>query len=143
MRFTPGIGPSQVEHESGIASHLACCSSAAIRLLKLIVAPFVSTVPQAPPVAPEDQPYNGTAFGDYDGDGDLDLYGGQGGSNKLYRNNDNGTFTDVTATAGVAGLSATTKGVAWGDYDNDGDLDLYVAQENAAKIGRASCRERV
>lgn len=76
--------------------------------------------------------YNGTAFGDYDGDGDLDLYGGQGGSNKLYRNNDNGTFTDVTSTAGVAGLSATTKGVAWGDYDNDGDLDLYVAQENAA-----------
>ena len=76
--------------------------------------------------------YNGTAFGDYDGDGDLDLYGGQGGSNKLYRNNDNGTFTDVTSTAGVAGLSATTKGVAWGDYDNDGDLDLYVAQESAA-----------
>jgi len=76
--------------------------------------------------------YDGTAFGDYDNDGDLDLYGAQSGSNKLYRNNGNGTFTDVTAAAGVAGPSATSKGVMWADYDNDGDLDLYVAQENAA-----------
>ncbi len=75
-----------------------------------------------------DDGYNGTAFGDYDNDGDLDLYGGQNGANKLYRNNGNGTFTDVTTTAGVAGNSKDTKGVAWGDYDNDGDVDLYVAQ---------------
>ncbi|MCH7764361.1 MAG: VCBS repeat-containing protein, partial [Candidatus Marinimicrobia bacterium] len=76
--------------------------------------------------------YNGTAFGDYDNDGDLDFYGGQTGSNKLYRNNNDGTFTDVTSTAGVAGFSMTTKGVAWGDYDNDGDLELYVANENGS-----------
>ncbi len=76
--------------------------------------------------------YNGTAFGDYDNDGDLDFYGGQSGSNKLYSNDGDGTFTDVTSSAGVAGTSLTTKGVAWGDYDNDGDLDLYVAHQNGA-----------
>ena len=76
--------------------------------------------------------YNGTAWGDYNNDGDLDLYGGQGGSNKLYENNGDGTFTDVTSSAGVAGPSATTRGVSWGDYDNDGDLDLYVAHSDGA-----------
>gem|GEM_PF-5662404 len=76
--------------------------------------------------------YNGTAFGDFDNDGDLDLYGGQAGSNKLYRNDGDGTFTDITVDAGVAGTALTTKGVAWGDYDNDGDLDLYVSQEGGA-----------
>ena len=79
-----------------------------------------------------DDGYSGTAFGDYDNDGDLDLYGGQNGANKLYRNNGDGTFTDVTTTAGVAGTSNDTKGVAWGDYDHDGDLDLYVAQSGAS-----------
>jgi len=74
--------------------------------------------------------YNGTAFGDYDNDGDLDFYGAQSGTNKLYRNNGDGTFTDVAATAGVGAGSLTSRGVAWGDYDNDGDLDLYVAHSN-------------
>jgi hypothetical protein len=77
--------------------------------------------------------YNGSAFGDYDNDGDMDLYGGRASANKLYRNNGNGTFTDVTSAAGVAaGSSDNTKGIAWGDYDNDGDLDLYVAHDDAA-----------
>ncbi len=67
------------------------------------------------------------AWGDYDGDGDPDLYvANDFGRNNLYRNNGDGTFTDVSAEAGVedpaAGMSA-----AWGDSDNDGDLDLYVA----------------
>ncbi|MGH9630721.1 MAG: FG-GAP repeat domain-containing protein, partial [Bryobacteraceae bacterium] len=66
------------------------------------------------------------AWGDYDNDGDPDLYvANDFGRNNLYRNNGNGTFDDVAAAAGVedigAGMSA-----AWSDYDNDGDLDLYV-----------------
>ena len=77
--------------------------------------------------------YNGAAFGDYDNDGDLDLYGGQHVANKLYRNDGDGTFTDVTAASGTAGGSGVTKSMAWGDYDNDGDLDLFVAQETVAE----------
>ena len=52
--------------------------------------------------------------------------------NILYHNNGDGTFTDVTAKAGVAGLSTTGKklwgaAAAWLDYDNDGKLDLFVS----------------
>jgi enediyne biosynthesis protein E4 len=69
----------------------------------------------------------GVAVGDYDNDGYLDLYVTAFGPNILYRNNKNGTFTDVTAAAGVAGGSnewSTSTGFF--DFDRDGDLDLYV-----------------
>ena len=66
------------------------------------------------------------AWGDYNGDRYPDLYvANDFGRNNLYRNNGDGTFTDVAREAGVedigAGMSA-----AWEDYDNDGRLDLYV-----------------
>ncbi len=71
------------------------------------------------------------AWGDYDGDGWPDLYvANEFGSNALYRNRHDGTFEEVAARAGVtdggAGMS-----VAWGDYDGDGDLDLYVSNMHA------------
>ena len=75
--------------------------------------------------------YNGTAFGDYDNDGDLDFYGAQSGTNKLYRNNGDGTFTDVAATAGVDD-SGGSYGVSFADADLDGDLDLFVANASGA-----------
>lgn len=70
---------------------------------------------------------------DYDNDGDMDLYfTSQAGENKLYSNDADGTFTDVTATAGVGGNSTTQDQQAlWGDFDKDGDLDLFVAVNNA------------
>ncbi|MBL0062465.1 MAG: VCBS repeat-containing protein [bacterium] len=49
-----------------------------------------------------------------------------GTPNYLYRNNGNGTFTDVTTAAGVGGDSAQSTCAAWFDYDRDGLLDLYV-----------------
>jgi hypothetical protein len=68
----------------------------------------------------------GVAVGDYNNDGYPDLYVTCFGSNILYRNNGNGTFTDVTREAGVqdGGWSASA---AFVDYDKDGYLDLYVA----------------
>jgi hypothetical protein len=67
------------------------------------------------------------AWGDYNNDGYPDVYvGNEFGENLLYRNNRDGTFTDVTAAAGVRDRGAAM-GVAWGDYDNDGDLDLFVS----------------
>lgn len=80
----------------------------------------------------------GVALLDYDGDGWLDIYLVNGASipslqkesptywNRLYRNNHDGTFTDVTERAGVAGLGYGM-GVAVGDYDNDGFPDLFLA----------------
>ncbi|MDA2931074.1 VCBS repeat-containing protein [Acidobacteria bacterium AH-259-O06] len=67
------------------------------------------------------------AWGDYDDDGDQDLYvANDFGRNNLYRNDGDGTFTDVAAEAGVEDMAADMS-AAWGDYDNDGDLDLYVS----------------
>jgi hypothetical protein len=67
----------------------------------------------------------GAWWGDYDGDGDLDLYVTYYGPNILYRNNGDNTFTDVTGQAGV-GDDSYSAGATWGDYDLDGDLDLYL-----------------
>ncbi len=86
----------------------------------------------------------GVAMFDYNNDGHLDLYFVNGAAlsdpmpagkmpdksdpkfwNRLYRNNGNGTFTDVTERAGVRGHSFGM-GVATGDYDNDGNQDLYI-----------------
>src|SRR5262245_17827323 len=67
----------------------------------------------------------GCAIGDYDNDGYPDILVTAYGSCTLYKNNGNGTFTDVTAKAGVAAPGWTTSAV-WFDYDNDGKLDLFL-----------------
>jgi hypothetical protein len=68
----------------------------------------------------------GCAFGDFDNDGDIDLFFSAVGPNKLYRN-DGVKFTDITDTAQVAGdTSAWGSSCAWFDYNNDGRLDLFV-----------------
>jgi len=66
----------------------------------------------------------GLAVGDYDGDGDPDLYLTNFGSNELWRN-DGGSFVEVTAEAGVAD-SRWSSAATWFDFDRDGDLDLFV-----------------
>ncbi len=69
----------------------------------------------------------GVAAGDYDNDGDVDLYVTNLGSNVLLQNDGSGRFTDVTARAAVAGEGWSTS-AAFVDYDADGDLDLFVAR---------------
>src|SRR2546427_445895 len=91
----------------------------------------------------------GCAFLDYDNDGWMDIYLVNGGKcdfftpdpplrNALYRNNRDGTFTDVTEKAGVA-AGGYGMGVAVGDYDADGWPDLYVSKESgiAKALGKA------
>jgi enediyne biosynthesis protein E4 len=69
----------------------------------------------------------GIAVGDYDNDGFEDIYVTGFGGNTLYHNNGNGTFTDVTKSAGVAG-GAWSASAGFFDYDNDGKLDLFVTR---------------
>jgi hypothetical protein len=68
----------------------------------------------------------GVAVGDYDNDGYPDLYLMGYGRAILYHNNGNGTFTDVTAKAGVGDEGQWSSSAAWIDYDRDGHLDLVV-----------------
>ncbi len=72
------------------------------------------------------------AWGDYDNDGDQDLYLTVNGANRLFRNDGGDNFTDVTAVAGV-GNALFSVGCAFGDLDNDGDLDLYVVNFGAGR----------
>lgn len=83
----------------------------------------------------------GVAVGDYDNDGNEDLFVTEYGHNILYHNNGNGTFTDVTAEAGVAGGGWSTS-AAWVDYDNDGRLDLVVARYMFWDFSDIWCGER-
>ena len=105
----------------------------------------------------------GCAFADYDRDGNLDLYVVNyivfdidenpwcgfkekgiraycepdnfiAQSDTLYRNNGDGTFTDVTKTAGIYNTTGKGLGVVWGDYNNDGALDIYVANDSTENL---------
>ena len=105
----------------------------------------------------------GCAFGDYDRDGWVDLYvsnyltfdaasipprgcvyrgmrvlcgplGLEGESDRLYRNNGDGTFTDVTETAGIADPGHYGLGVVFSDLDNDGWPDIYVANDSVPNL---------
>ena len=89
---------------------------------------------------------------DYDNDGDTDILvlrgawiGTQGQHpNSLLRNNDDGTFTDVTFRAGLGERHYPSGTASWADYDNDGDLDLYIGNETSkglrGKALRAPCQ---
>jgi hypothetical protein len=89
----------------------------------------------------------GCAFFDYDNDGWMDIYLVNSGpsefyrpakplKNALYKNNRNGTFTDVTDRAGVAGGTSFGMGVAIGDYNNDGFPDMFVTSYERCTLYR-------
>ncbi|RIK79132.1 MAG: hypothetical protein DCC67_10850 [Planctomycetota bacterium] len=96
-----------------------------------------SALPNCPTCGPTfaQEQSGGAAAGDFDGDGWVDLYVTRYfDSDVLYRNNRDGTFSDVTLTAFPGGVgNRQTNGAAWGDVDNDGDLDLAVATLNESR----------
>jgi len=99
---------------------------------------------------PEDMG-SGAAWGDYDNDGDPDLFlvneagpltmppdqmKSSPARCRLYRNNGDGTFADVTDQCGLGGLRGCCMGAAWGDYDNDGYRDLFVTAYGENRLFR-------
>ncbi len=75
-----------------------------------------------------------SAWGDFDNDGDLDLFIGfrRGELNKLYRN-DGGTFAEIASSVGLADAE-DTRACGWGDFDSDGNLDLYVGFARSSSV---------
>ena len=77
----------------------------------------------------------GSVWVDYDNDGDIDMFMAKCGgntarrTNQLFRNNGNGSFTEVATIAGLADSIQTWSG-AWADYDNDGDMDCFIGGYN-------------
>ncbi len=71
-------------------------------------------------------------FLDADHDGDLDIFLSCSGRDFLYRNNADGTFTDITDKSGVGGESLNSQKAEFGDFDEDGDLDFTVINEDGA-----------
>jgi len=102
------------------------------RMLRNDAGTFVDAA--TPPLL-DNGPSTGACWGDYDNDGDLDLYLVKPVSlpNRLLRNDGGGNFTDVTA--GPLADTGGGMGACWGDYDNDGDLDLYVVNYSTGTIG--------
>jgi hypothetical protein len=79
----------------------------------------------------------GAAWGDVDGDGDLDLYVPRGSDPaQLWINDGAGHFTEEGAARGVDDLGASGLGAVFADYDNDGDQDLYVANDGPDRLYR-------
>lgn len=71
-------------------------------------------------------------FADFDQDGDLDMYVARKGGNKFFRNNGDGTFTENAATMGLTGDMQGTINMDFGDWDNDGDLDIIGLGEDGS-----------
>ena len=82
-------------------------------------------------------------FFDADQDGDLDIFEAGSGPNRLFRNNSDGTFSEQAEKMGLAGNNGIALDAAFGDFDEDGDLDLFVVNENSGNILYSNQREGV
>ncbi len=84
---------------------------------------------------------NMALFFDMDHEGDLDLFLAKSGTNQLLRNNSDGTFTELAEQAGIAGENVKSRDACFGDFDDDGDIDLFVVNEDAGNILYSNLRE--
>ena len=86
---------------------------------------------------------NKSLFFDIDHDGDLDLFETRSNSNLLFQNNGDGTFTEQTGETGLSGNGDNSRDAAFGDFDDDGDIDLFVVNENTSNILYSNQRQGI
>ncbi len=86
---------------------------------------------------------NKALFFDMDHDGDLDLYETRSNSNLMFRNNGDGTFEEQAEKMGLSCVNANSREAAFGDFDDDGDIDLFVVNENASNVLYSNQRQGV
>ena len=134
-------------HKLGWTSALIALAASCLALASTHSATFTNVtaaaglthnaIPPGGPTAPTfpEVQSGGAAAGDFDGDGWVDLFITRHfDSDLMYRNNGDGTFSDVTANAFPGGIgNLSTNGAAFADIDNDGDQDLYVAAINESQ----------
>ncbi len=128
FRSTVGACWLDMDQDGDLDLFLADQSGAADAMFRNDGNAFVDVAPQlglTGPARTKDEGGVGCAIGDYDNDGNLDIFVANYGHNQLYRNNGNGTFTDTAKKLGVD-VENHAVSADWGDYDNDGDLDLSL-----------------
>ena len=86
---------------------------------------------------------NMALFVDLDHDGDLDLFEAKNGINRLYRNNADGTFLEQAEKVGISGGNVISRDAVFGDFDDDGDIDLFVTNENAGNYLYSNQRQGI
>ena len=86
---------------------------------------------------------NKTLFFDMDHDGDLDLFEARPNSNLVFRNNGDGTFLEQARKMGLSGSEINSRDAAFGDFDDDGDIDLFVINDNGSNILYANQRQGI
>ncbi len=80
-------------------------------------------------------------FADFDHDSDLDLYLATNGVNQLFRYNGDNTYTELAEKMGIDGTISHSRDIAFGDFDEDGDLDFFVVNEDASNILYSNLRQ--
>ena len=123
-------GPNQLYRNSGTGTFSEVAAQAGLAYTKS---------------ATENDRLSGPTFADMDGDGYLDLFigGFEGSPSYLYRNNGDGTFSDVSQASGIRSMQAeNTISAAFGDYDKDGDVDMFLSHWGNATTFRQPGRYR-
>jgi len=89
----------------------------------------------------ETDPGYAARFIDLDLEGDLDLFLANAAANRVYRNNGDGTFAEMAGVMGLSANNVKSRDAAFGDFDDDGDVDLFVVNENASNALYTNLRQ--
>ncbi|MHB1206698.1 MAG: CRTAC1 family protein [Rhodospirillaceae bacterium] len=128
-RFTVGVCWFDMDKDGDLDAFVANQDGGTDAFYKNTGGMFTDVAPQLGmdhPGRAKDEGGVGCSVGDYDNDGNLDIFVATYGENLLYHNNGDGTFTDVAQKMGITGHGHNV-GASWGDFDNDGLIDIFVA----------------